>query len=66
MKDRKGRIEGMRREIERRGGTTWTSGKLPEAMQERFLQTVLNCPCCKKEVESRDPFHSQGTARNDS
>jgi len=48
MKQRRNtRIESMKREIERRGGTVGTIDDAPDWLVEQFLAEVLACPDCQ-------------------
>ncbi|HVT05754.1 MAG TPA: hypothetical protein VHL58_20560 [Thermoanaerobaculia bacterium] len=49
MKDRKARTGEMKREIERQGGTTWSSGQLPEEMPGAVSPGGIELPMLSKE-----------------
>jgi len=40
------RIQRMKEEIERRGGSVYFPHDAPDDILEKFLQEVLACPCC--------------------
>lgn len=46
-KNRRTRIELMKREIEARGGIVGISNDAPDWITEQFLQSVLDCPDCQ-------------------
>ena len=46
-RERRRRIEEMKREIERRGGVLHIDDRLPLAVTEQFLREVLDCPECR-------------------
>lgn len=48
-REQKARIEAMKREIERRGGTVGSTGTIPDDVLEHFLRDVLDCPDCAAE-----------------
>ena len=48
---KKQKIEQMLQEIRNRGGLVHVSDKLTEEQREFFLQEILSCPDCIKEVE---------------
>ncbi|HUO84868.1 MAG TPA: hypothetical protein VM534_07110 [Thermoanaerobaculia bacterium] len=56
-RNRRDRIEQMKRQIEARGGIIGISSTAPEWVTERFLQIVLDCPDCQAQgVGKKRPF----------
>ena len=49
--EKKRKIEQMLQEIRNRGGLVHVSDQLTEEQKEFFLQEILSCPDCIREVE---------------
>ena len=49
-----GRIEKMKREIERAGGIVYLGNNLPDKVAEAFLDSILACPDCATAMTSWD------------